>query len=99
MSTVFLQQQAFRQELLGSILVIPAGIWLGRTGAERALLVGSWLLILLVELINSAIEITIDRIGLEYNELSRRAKDIGSAAVLGSFILAAAVWALVLTGR
>ncbi len=90
---------AFGQELALAVVVIPLGLWLGRTGVERALLVGAVLNILVVELVNSAIETTVDRIGLERHPLSGQAKDIGSAAVFTSFVLAGAVWLLVLLGR
>ena len=95
----FREEAAFRQELGLAVVVIPLGLWLGHTGVERALLVAPMLLVLIVELLNSAIEATVDRIGLERHLLSGLAKDIGSAAVLMSFILLAAVWLLVLTGR
>jgi len=95
----FREEAAFRQELALSIVVIPLGLWLGHSGVERALLVAPMLLVLIVELLNSAIEATVDRIGLERHLLSGLAKDIGSAAVLMSFILMAAVWLLVLLGR
>ena len=92
-------EQAFRQELLVAATAVPTGLWLGRTGAERALLVGSCLLVLVVELLNSAVEAAVDRIGPERHELAGRAKDLGSAAVLGTIVLAAIVWGLVLLGR
>ncbi len=92
----FREEAAFRQELAFALLAIPLGLWLGRSGIERALLVAPVLLVLVVELLNSAIEAAIDRIGLERHRLSGLAKDIGSAAVLLSFVLLAAVWALVL---
>lgn len=95
----FREEAAFRQELALAVVVIPLGLWLGHTGVERALLVAPMLLVLIVELLNSAIEATVDRIGLERHLLSGLAKDIGSAAVLMSFILMAAVWLLVLLGR
>ena len=95
----FREEAAFRQELALAILVIPLGLWLGHTGVERALLVAPMLLVLIVELLNSAIEATVDRIGLERHVLAGLAKDIGSAAVLMSFILLGVVWALVLLGR
>ena len=95
----FREEAAFRQELALSVVVIPLGLWLGHTGVERALLVAPMLLVLVVELLNSAIEATVDRIGLERHVLAGLAKDIGSAAVLMSFILLAAVWLLVLLGR
>ncbi|TLY66473.1 MAG: diacylglycerol kinase [Gammaproteobacteria bacterium] len=93
------EEAAFRQELAFAGVVIPLGLWLGHTGSERALLIGPVLLILIVELVNSAIEATVDRIGFERHALAGLAKDIGSAAVLMSFVLLAAVWLLVLLGR
>ena len=93
------EEAAFRQELALAVVVIPLGLWLGHTGVERALLVAPMLLVLIVELLNSAIEATVDRIGPERHLLSGLAKDIGSAAVLMSFILLAVVWLLVLLGR
>jgi diacylglycerol kinase (ATP) len=95
----FREEAAFRQELAFAALVIPLGVWLGHTGVERALLIGPVLLILLVELINSAIEATVDRIGFERHALAGLAKDIGSAAVFMSFVLFGTVWLLVLLGR
>lgn len=95
----FREEAAFRQELTLAVVVIPLGLWLGHTGIERALLIAPMLLILIVELINSAIEATVDRIGLELHVLAGLAKDIGSAAVFMSFLLLGAVWLLVLLGR
>jgi diacylglycerol kinase (ATP) len=95
----FRDEAAFRQELALATLVIPLGLWLGRNGVERALLIGPMLLILIVELLNSAIEATVDRIGLERHALAGLAKDIGSAAVFMSFILLGTIWLLVLIGR
>jgi diacylglycerol kinase (ATP) len=95
----FREEAAFRQELAFAVLVIPLGLWLGHSGIERALLIGPVLLILIVELINSAIEATVDRIGFERHALAGLAKDIGSAAVFMSFVLLVAVWLLVLVGR
>jgi diacylglycerol kinase (ATP) len=95
----FREEQAFRQELLFACIALPLGLWLGHSGIERALLVAPVLLILIVELLNSAIEATVDRIGLERHELAGLAKDIGSAAVLLSIILLGVVWLLVLAGR
>jgi diacylglycerol kinase (ATP) len=92
----FRNQMAFRLEALALVFVIPAGLWLGDTGVKRALLIGSYLLVLVVEFINSAVEALVDRIGAERHELSGRSKDLGSAAVFGSIILACVVWALVL---
>jgi diacylglycerol kinase (ATP) len=93
-----LSEGAFRLELLAAAVAIPLGCYLGATGVQRALLVGSVLLVLVVELANSAIEATVDRISPDDHPLSKRAKDIGSAAVLGSLVNAAAVWLLVLRG-
>jgi diacylglycerol kinase (ATP) len=93
------EEAAFRQELLFACIATPLGLWLGHNGVERALLVVPVLLVLIVELLNSAIEATVDRIGLERHVLAGLAKDIGSAAVLLSFIVAGVVWALVLFGR
>lgn len=92
-------EAAFRQELLIAIVAIPAGLWLGRTGVERALLIAPVLLVLIIELVNSAIEAAIDRISLDRHPLSGLAKDFGSAAVLASFLLLGVVWALVLLDR
>jgi diacylglycerol kinase (ATP) len=92
----FREEAAFRQELALAAVVIPLGFWLGKNGIERALLIAPMFLVLIVELINSAIEATVDRIGLERHTLSGLAKDIGSAAVLMSLLLLAVVWLLVL---
>ncbi|MBK9445335.1 MAG: diacylglycerol kinase [Betaproteobacteria bacterium] len=89
-------EAAFREELMLAAIAIPAGLWLGRNGIERALLVGTILIVLIVELLNSAVEAVVDRVSAERHELSKRAKDIGSAAVLVTLMLAAAVWALIL---
>ena len=79
-----------------SIVLIPLGFWLGQTGVEKALLTGSVILLLLVEMLNSAIEAVVDRIGDEQHELSGRSKDMGSAAVAISIGLMVVVWVLVL---
>ena len=88
----------FRQEVVVLIAAVAAALWLGESGTERALLIGSWLLVIVVELINSAIESTVNRIGLERHELSGRAKDLASASVFCSIVLAVIVWLAVLTG-
>jgi diacylglycerol kinase (ATP) len=95
----FRDEAAFRQELAFAAIALPLGLWLGRNGTERAVLIAPVLLILIVELVNSAIEATVDRIGFERHALAGLAKDIGSAAVLMSFVLLAVVWLLVLIGR
>jgi diacylglycerol kinase (ATP) len=92
----FREEAAFRQELALCVVLFPLGLWLGDNGIERALLVGPIFIILIVELLNSGIEATVDRIGLERHQLSGLAKDLGSAAVFTSFALLAVVWALVL---
>jgi len=92
-------EAAFRQELCLAALVIPMGLWLGHGGIERALLTAPVLLILIIELINSAIEATVDRIGYEHHALAGLAKDLGSAAVFMSFVLLGGVWLLVLFGH
>ena len=88
-------EAAFRQEIALVLLLLPAAVWLGRSAVERTLLIGCTVIVLIVELLNSAIEAAIDRHGHEYHELSGRAKDLGSAAVLLSLLLVAAVWAAV----
>ena len=93
-----LDHTAFRQELFLGIVLTPIAIWLGDDGVQRAVLVGSLFILLIVELVNSAIETVVDRIGQEHNELSGRAKDLGSAAVLVSLLAVPVVWALVLLG-
>lgn len=95
----FRHEDAFRQELLLSCVLIPLGIWLGNTGIERALMTFSVLLVLMFELVNSAIEATVDRISLENHLLAKRAKDIGSAAVMIALANVALVWVLVLAQR
>ncbi len=89
-------EAAFQTEAALLPLAAGAAIWLGESGVERALLLGSWLLVMAVELLNSAIEAAIDRIGPERHELSALAKDLGSAAVFVALLLAATVWTLVL---
>jgi diacylglycerol kinase (ATP) len=93
---VFKSEVAFRQELLLSVIIIPAAFFLGKTPVEKVLLISSWLLVLLVEIINSAIEAIIDRIGLDAHFLSKKAKDIGCAAVLMAITIAIVVWCIIL---
>ena len=95
----FRHEEAFRQEVFVLALLVPLGLWLGKDPVERAVLVGSLLIVPIVELLNSAVEANVDRVGLERHELSRRAKDIASAAVFLSIVLATVVWALVLLPR
>jgi len=89
-------EAAFRQEVLLAVVLIPLGLYLGGSGVEKALLLGSVLLILLVEILNSAIEAVVDRFGDEQHELSGRAKDMASAAVALAIALMVVVWILVL---
>ena len=89
-------EDAFRQELILAAIALPLACWLGQSGVERALLIGSVLLILVVELLNSAVEATVDRISFENHRLAKRAKDIGSAAVLLTLGNAAVIWLLVI---
>ncbi len=91
-------EDAFRQELILAAVLVPLGLWLGDTGVERALLSGSVLIVLVVELLNSAVEATVDRISLEDHLLAKRAKDIGSAAVMLALAATGLTWLLVLTG-
>jgi len=85
-------ETAFRQEAIASFVLLPLAFWLGRSWVEVALLAGSVLLVMIVELLNTCIETAIDRIGPEWNHLSKRAKDMGSAAVLLSLLLAGGIW-------
>jgi len=93
----FWAEEAFRQELFLLLFLAPLALWLGETPVERVLLLGCLLIVLIVELLNSAIEATVDRISLDNHDLAKRAKDIGSAAVLVSLINVLVVWGLVLT--
>jgi diacylglycerol kinase (ATP) len=93
------EEEAFRQECLLALVVVPLGLWLGPTGVARTLLVSPMLLVLIVELLNSAVEAAIDRIGAERHVLSGLAKDLGSAAVFVSFLLLGLSWVLVLGDR
>lgn len=92
-------EAAFRQELLLCIVLVPIGIWLGESGVERALLIGSLFLVLITELLNSAIEAVVDRVDSNWHELCGRAKDVASAAVMLSLVNVLVVWALVLGPR
>jgi diacylglycerol kinase (ATP) len=89
-------EDAFRWELTLVALLTPLALWLGSTGVERALLIGSLLIVLIVELLNSAVEATVDRISVENHRLAKRAKDIGSAAVMLSLVNAGVVWLLII---
>ncbi|MCC7488235.1 MAG: diacylglycerol kinase [Gammaproteobacteria bacterium] len=92
-------ETAFRQEVGLTLILAPLAFWLGETAMQRLMLLGSCLLVLIVELLNSAIEAVVDRIGPEAHELSGRAKDLASAAVFLALLLAAAAWAAVAMQR
>ncbi len=92
-------ETAFRQEALAAMVMVPAAFWLGQTWVETALLVASVVLVMVVELLNTGIETAIDRIGPEWHDLSKRAKDMGSAAVLLSLMLCVGIWAAALWAR
>jgi len=96
MASALRHEEAFRQECLLAVLLVPVAFFLPVGGTEKALMIGSVLLVLIVELLNSAIEAAVDRISLENHQLAKRAKDIGSAAVFLSLINVAVVWALIL---
>lgn len=92
----FASEAAFRQEVFLALFLCPLGLWLGKTGADKSLLAGSVLLVLIVELLNSAIEAVVDRVGEESHPLAAQAKDIGSAAVFITLILTGLIWACIL---
>lgn len=92
-------ESAFRQEVALAVVMLPAAFWLGRGWVEVALLAGSVLLVLIVELLNSAIEAVVDRVSLDLHDLSKLAKDYGSAAVLLALLLCGGIWAAALWQR
>lgn len=85
-------EKAFRQEAIAALVLLPASLWLGQSWVETALLAGSVVIVMIVELLNTGIETAIDRIGPEWHDLSKRAKDMGSAAVLLALLLCAGIW-------
>lgn len=95
-SAAWKNEEAFRQELLLALVLVPLALWLGDSGVERALLVGSLVLVVLIELINTAVEVVVNRISTDHHELSGLAKDLGSAAVSVSLVNAVVIWLLVL---
>jgi len=97
--SAYKKESAFRQELILTIVLVPLGTWLGRNGVERTLLIGSVLLVLIVELLNSAVEATVDRGGKDWDKLAGRAKDMGSAAVLIALLLLFSTWGFILFDR
>ncbi len=88
-------EAAFRLEVLLCVVLLPAAFWVGQSAVEWSLLIGSCLLVLIVELLNSAVESTVDRVGTDRHELAGRAKDLGSAAVFVSLLLTGIVWGLI----
>ena len=98
LKAAYQHEDAFRQEVLLAALLIPLALWLPAGGLGKALMIASVLLVLIVELLNSAVEAAVDRISLEQHQLAKRAKDIGSAAVMLALVNAAIVWVLVLLG-
>lgn len=98
LKTAYKNEDAFRQEVTLAVVLIPLALYLEHAAIPRALMLGSVLLVIIVELLNSAIEATVDRISLDHHRLAKRAKDIGSAAVLVSLVNLAVVWGLILLG-
>lgn len=92
-------ESAFRQEAIASVVLVPAAFWLGANWVETTLLAATVILVMIVELLNTSIEAVVDRIGPEWHDLSKRAKDMGSAAVLLSLLLCAGTWAFALLQR
>ncbi len=92
-------ETAFRQECIAAFVLVPLSFWLGRNWVEIALLAGSVMLLMIVELLNTAVETAIDRVGPEWHDLSKRAKDMGSAAVLLSLLMCAGIWLAALGQR
>ncbi len=95
LKSAWIHEEAFRQEIVILIFVIPLGMWIGASSTQRAILIGFYLIIPLTELLNSSIEATVDRIGEEHHALSGRAKDLGSAAVFLSICTAVIIWGLI----
>ncbi|TFZ08449.1 diacylglycerol kinase [Ramlibacter humi] len=92
-------ETAFRQEAVSAIVLVPLAFWLGQGWVQVALLAGSVMLVMIVELLNTGIETVVDRIGPEWHDLSKRAKDMGSAAVLLALLLAIGIWAAAIAQR
>ena len=99
LKAAFAHEEAFRQEIIIAILAVPLGIWLGESGTQRAVLIGIYFIIPLTELLNSAVEAIVDRIGEDRHELSGRAKDLGSAAVFLSICIVFIVWIIIACER
>ena len=96
LKAAWISEQAFRQEMMASAILVPAGLVLGQTGAEKALLASSPMLVVAVELMNSGLEAIVDRMGTDFHPLSKQAKDMGSAAVFVCIILTFVVWTAIL---
>ena len=96
---IWQREAAFRQETIALVLAIPASFWVAETLGQQALLIGSILALMIVEILNSAIEAVVDRIGPDIHELSRIAKDLGSAAVLLTTLFPAAIWIALILNR
>ncbi|MEM7026695.1 MAG: diacylglycerol kinase, partial [Pseudomonadota bacterium] len=92
----FKHEEAFRQEVFLAIIMIPLALYLGENGIERAFMISAIILIIIVELLNTGIEAVTDRVSLDHHELAKRAKDIGSAAVMLSFIYTSIVWIILI---
>jgi diacylglycerol kinase (ATP) len=92
-------EKAFRQEAIAAMVLLPVSLWLGKGWVETALLAGSVVIVMIVELLNTGIETAIDRIGPEWHDLSKRAKDMGSAAVLLALLLCAGIWGAAVAQR
>ena len=99
LTSAYCGESAFRQEFWLAVVLLPMAFWVGRSWMEVVLLTGSVLLVLIVELLNSAIEAAIDRVSFELHDLSKRAKDFGSAAVLLALLLCAGIWLTALWQR
>lgn len=96
LAAAFRHETAFREEVVLASVLVPAGLWLGNGGTDKALLAGSVLLVLVVELLNSAIEATVDRVSLEDHRFAKRAKDMGSAAVMLAMLITLITWGAIL---
>lgn len=95
-NTAYINEEAFRLEAALSVILVPAGLWLGDTGVEKAILAGSVILVLIVELLNTGIEFVVDRFGDEIHKYSAAAKDVGSAAVFLALVNVCVIWSLIL---
>ena len=99
LQAAIVHEEAFRLELIAMVVMLPLALWLGEGSIEKALMVGSLMLVLIVELINSAVEAVVDRVGVEHHTLAGRAKDIGSAAVFMALMNVGVIWGIILYPR